>query len=288
MNGCADAGRQGIARILRVHDAAPLYPLLRTPPTGRILISLVITITLRIRVDDATDGAMLRRHLGLHPAPPATIACDHDRALDGNAEPVELLVILAIAIIDVDEGRRHVAVRGVGVIGRQLLRNLIGRGIARDGRLFEPRAIRGRLQELDQPGLRSREKHLKGFDLRVETPFLEPCEDPFRVVLVVSGPDVMGSRGQAPHRLANVVRRDGGPKLGFPRLFESRRLRAIAEQRAGRRGGLGRCLSRQHRGGEQGCGYKRQRAAGRRAVARCAANRSDHGRLRQRGRHCHG
>ena len=120
--GGADAGRQRVAGINRhVHDAAALHAVLGTAgPCGKDF-ALEVAVVVRVGIDEAADGAVLGRHLGLDAAPRTAVARDHDGALDGDAQAVELLVVVGHAVVDVDQRRGDVAIDRVGVVGGQLL-----------------------------------------------------------------------------------------------------------------------------------------------------------------------
>ena len=67
----------------------------RHPPAG-IVIPVVEAILPRIGINNAPDGAMLGRHLGLDPAPGVSVARNDDCPLHRNSQPVELLVVFAM------------------------------------------------------------------------------------------------------------------------------------------------------------------------------------------------
>src|SRR2546426_12439861 len=94
------------------------------------------------------------------------------RALDGNPEALELLVIPGHAVVHVDERPGDVAVRGIGVVGGELLVLLAGRGVAGHGRLLELGDEAGGRHELDRPLARGGEQHVERLDLRLPAPLL--------------------------------------------------------------------------------------------------------------------
>ena len=109
-------------------------PVGRAPAAARIDVALRVAVVGGIRIDDAADRAVLVRELGLEPAPAAAVARDDDLALHVDAAPLELLVVIRHAVIDVDELAGDVAVGAVDVVGRQLPVRARG-GIAGDRRL---------------------------------------------------------------------------------------------------------------------------------------------------------
>ena len=79
---------------------------------------------MRVRIDDATDGAMFVGELGLKAAPSAAVPRDHDPVFDADAAPVEFLVIVRHPLIHINQLRGHIAVRAIRVIGRQRILRL--------------------------------------------------------------------------------------------------------------------------------------------------------------------
>ena len=69
-----------------VHDAAALHTRLGTERAAWIDVAGEIPVIARIRVDQASHGAVLECHLWLDAAPAAAIACQDDAALDAAAE----------------------------------------------------------------------------------------------------------------------------------------------------------------------------------------------------------
>ena len=92
--GRADSRRERIARIDRhIHDAAALHAVrIAAWPRGEH-VALNVAVVARVGIDEAADGAVLGRDLGLDAAPGAAVARDHDRSLHRNAQPVERFVI---------------------------------------------------------------------------------------------------------------------------------------------------------------------------------------------------
>src|SRR6185436_4617326 len=79
----------GIAR--HVHHAAALNHAPAAERTLRVDIALRVAVLVRIRIDDAGDGAVLGRHLRLDPAPAAAVAREHDLALDVDTQLLQRL-----------------------------------------------------------------------------------------------------------------------------------------------------------------------------------------------------
>ena len=137
------------------------------------------------------DGPVLGRDLGLDASPGRAVARDGDLAADVDTQPLEELVVGRDAVVDVDEGRRHVAVDGVGVVGRKLQGGLRGGRVAGDRRLDERRAEASRLDQLEHALLRRREENVECFDLRVQAPFAELLLHPAGVCGVAGRADVV-------------------------------------------------------------------------------------------------
>ncbi len=78
---------------------------------------------------------MLLRELGLEAAPAAAVAGEHDLALDADPAPLERVIIVGHAVIDVDNRRGDVAVALVGDIRRKRI------GRARRGRILGDRRL---------------------------------------------------------------------------------------------------------------------------------------------------
>ena len=108
--GGAHAGRQWVAGIVGVVDAAALHAILGTACAFGVGVGYTVAVVGGIGVDDAADGAMLCGDLGLDAAPGSAVACDDHRAFDGDAEAVELFIIFAGAVVDVDERAGDIAV----------------------------------------------------------------------------------------------------------------------------------------------------------------------------------
>src|SRR5439155_1140355 len=131
-----------------------------------------------IGVDEASHRSVLGGDLGLEAGPRPAVARDHDHALDGNPEALELLVIRGNAVVHVDERPGDVAVRGIGVVGGELLALLAGGGVPGHRWLLELRDEAGGRHELDRPLARGWEQHIERLDLRLPPPLLELREQP--------------------------------------------------------------------------------------------------------------
>ena len=134
---------------------------------------------------------------------------------------LELLVVGGNAEVDEHERSRDVAVSGVGVVRRELLGLLTGSRIAGDRNLLERRLEHRRLDELDDPLLRSRKENVEALDLRVPSVRAELVANPLGVGLVVRRPDVMRSRRKMLHRIAHAGRIRERRKLRFPVALDS-------------------------------------------------------------------
>ena len=183
-------------------------------------------------------ASMLGGNFGLDAAPALAVARDHDGAFDGNPQTVELLVIFAVAVVHIHQRGGHVSVNGIGVIGRQLLGDLIGGRIARDSGFLQLGAELGRLDHFDDALFGRREKHLEGFNVGVKSPFFELGEDPVRIVFVVGRTHVVRTRSQTLHVLTQIVGDDTGLKFLLPVALGLGGLRRVAGQTGsvGRRG----------------------------------------------------
>ena len=230
----ADAGSERIARTRRskVHHASALHAIgIAHRPLRKHVVARV-TIILRLRIDQATDGSVLRRNFGFHSAPGVIILGDHDRALHRDAEPVEFLVVLRQAIVHKDQRSAHIAVDGIRIVSGKLLGLLIRGGIDCQCRLLQlRRELRG-LDHFQHANLGSRKQHVESLNVRVESPFLEAGENPLGVVFVVRRTDVMGPRTEPPHVFPQIVRIRDRSKLRLPVSFSLAGARRIAHQRS--------------------------------------------------------
>ncbi len=219
------AGRQRIARVGgHVGHAAALHPVPRPERPGRKHLAGVVAVVLRIGIYETPDRTMLRGDLRLDPAPGASVAGDHDRAAHRDPPPVEFIVVRRHPTVHVDQRRGDVAIHRIGVVGRQLLLPLTGGGIRRERRLLQPGDELHRGDQLDHPLLRGRKEHIEPFDPRIQPPRLEPGQDPFGILPVVRGTDVVRPRREAPHRLAEGVGIGDRAETGLPLPLGPRRI----------------------------------------------------------------
>jgi len=159
----------------------------------------------RVRVDQATDGAMLGGDFRFDAAPRIAVSREDDRALDRNAAAIEIVIVLRPAVVDVDDWPGHIAIDRVGVERRQLL-VLLRRGrILRNRRLLEFQREGGWRHHFHEALFRRREEHVVRFQPCIPPPFLELREDPLRVVLVVGRAEVMRSRAHPLDVVADVL-----------------------------------------------------------------------------------
>ncbi len=93
---------------------------------------------------------------------------------------------------------------------------LRGSGIAGHSRLLKlGREMAGRHQ-FQEALLGRREKHIIGFELRIQPKLLEFRDGPIGVVLVVGRSDMVRARAEPLHVGAQVGRIRNGAELGFP------------------------------------------------------------------------
>jgi hypothetical protein len=71
----------------------------------------------RIRIDDAGDGAVFGRHLRLDPAPAAAVAREHDLPFYVDAELLERLVVGGHPKVYVDDFAADITGRRIGIVG---------------------------------------------------------------------------------------------------------------------------------------------------------------------------
>ena len=141
------AWRRRIAGIGRhVHHAAPLDAVLAPHRAVREDTFDEVAVIARVRVQQAANGPPLGRHFRLDAPPRRSVACDHDRALDRDAAPVELFVVGGQTVIHVDERPRDIAIDRVRIERGKLLCLLRRCGIDIDWRLFERQPEPGRLR----------------------------------------------------------------------------------------------------------------------------------------------
>ena len=212
----APAGRERIAGVDRhVHHAAALHAVLRAVRSDREHVALVEAVVLRIRIDQAADGAVLPRHLGLDAAPAAAVAGQHDLPLHADAGLLELLVVGRHAEVHVDDLAGDLAVGGIGVVGRRLV--LVERiGILRDRRLLDQHGPAGRLHHLEPALARPRHVGLGHLDGGVEAERLELLQRVLGDHLRTRAP---GDVGLGRHRL-HVLAQPGGVGHGAEPFLE--------------------------------------------------------------------
>ena len=172
--GGAYARRERVSGVKRhIHHAAALHAVPGSPSALGERFTFEVAVLVGVGIDQAADRPVLGRHLGLDAAPARPVPRDGDGAFDGDAQALELLVIGRNAVIDVDQRRRDVAVSGINVVGGQLLVVLARRGVHGHGRLLElgdePRGF----HKLHDAVFGRGEEHVKGLDVRVQSPLLE-------------------------------------------------------------------------------------------------------------------
>ena len=164
----AHAWRERIAGVRRhVCDTAALHALRRTHRSLGEHGPAPVAIVGRIGVDEAADRAVLRRDLGLDAAPRAAVLRDHDRALHGDAAPLELLVVGGYTVVDEHQRTGDVAVNGIGVVRGELFGVLRGRWIACDGRFLQHCLVRRGSDHLQHALDWRGEQHVERLDVRI-------------------------------------------------------------------------------------------------------------------------
>src|SRR5439155_1378470 len=116
---------------------------------------------------------------------------------------------------------------------------LARRRVARQRRLLQLRHELGRRDQLHHALFGRGKQNVERLDLRVEPEALELREDPFGVGLVVRRADVVRSRREVTHVLAQRVGARDRAELGFPLPLDLRRIGRVAAQVAGGGGGRG-------------------------------------------------
>jgi hypothetical protein len=116
--GGSDAWGERIAREVGVIDASALHSILGAARAFGEGIGDAVAIVGRVGVDNATDSAVFRGDFGLDAAPGSAVTGDDYGAFDADAEAIQFFVIFTGAVVDVDQRAGHVAIGGVGVIGR--------------------------------------------------------------------------------------------------------------------------------------------------------------------------
>ena len=98
--------------------------------------------------------------------------------------------------------------------------------------LFELRGELGGLDHFEHADLRRGEENVEGFDVGVESPFLEAGENPLGVVFVVGRADVVRARAQAAHVLFQIGGIGDRAKLRSPIRARSGWSGRIADERS--------------------------------------------------------
>ena len=209
-------GRQRIAREQRhVHHGTALRAVFIAPCPFGISVALEKAVIAGIRINKATDCAMLRSHLGLDAAPSAAITGDHDPAFNINPPLRQQFIIFRHPVVHVNEPGGHVAIDGISVVGGQLLRGESRSRVLRQNRFRQSGGERRRTGHLQQAGLGGGKQHLKLLDLGVVTPGFEQARNVFRHFHPVRRPDVMRMRGEFLHPFAQILLFEAGIKLAF-------------------------------------------------------------------------
>src|SRR5262245_37765365 len=115
----ANTGSQRVTGVKRqVGNRPSLRTCFVSPCALRVYVACKIAVVARIRIDDATNSAMLCSDLGLDPAKRISVAHDDDLTAHIDATACELLVVLLITIVGVYEFTGHIAIYGISVIDR--------------------------------------------------------------------------------------------------------------------------------------------------------------------------
>ena len=251
--GGADAGRRRVAGVERhVHDASPLHPVGRAVGTLGIDVALTVAVVGRIGVDQTPDGPVLGSHLGLDAAPGAPVLRDHDRALDGDPEALEALVVRRHPVVHEDDRPGYVPVDRVRVVGGELLVLEGRRAVAGHHRLPQRGHEFGGRHQLEHPLLRGREEGLELLDLGLESPGGEEPDQPFGIVAPVGRTEGLRPGGEPLHVGPHAVGDGNRLELRFPFALDPARSRREAADRI-----VGRLDGRQQQQAEgdgQGCG----------------------------------
>src|ERR1700733_227798 len=150
-------GCQRIAGMYRhVHNGTALDSLPWSVRPLRVNVALKIAVVPWVRVDQAPDRSMLVSDLRLDSAPASAVASNYDFAFNVDTEFRQLLIVRRHAIVYIDQIRGDVAVRGIRVIGRQLVR-VPGVGIFSDRGLLQLSDEMFRLDQLNKGFLGGRE-----------------------------------------------------------------------------------------------------------------------------------
>ena len=202
-----------------VHHAAALHAVLVAHRARRVHVPVEVPVIFRVGVDEAPDRAVLGGDLRLDAAPRPAVARDDDGAFHRDAQPVEHLVVLRAAVIDIHQAPGDVAVGRVRVIGRQLFGVLPRGRVGGDGRLDQRGDEPGGGGHLEPPRFRRRHEDVELLDLDLPSPLLQQAGDPLRVVLVVGRAQVVRPRRQTPHVLADLGGLGDRTELRVPALW---------------------------------------------------------------------
>ena len=176
-----------------------------------------------IGIDDAADRAVILRELRLQPAPAGAIAGDDDLAFDADTQPLERLVVVLHAVIDIDQTARDIAIALIVDIGGKRGLGRGRAGVAGDRRLLQRGLERFGANKLQALVDRRWIEHPESLDMRVPAPVLEPRKDPLGVGLVVRRADMVGLGGQQLHPVAEVVRLNESVEVALERGLIGRR-----------------------------------------------------------------
>ncbi len=159
-----------------VHDRAALDVALRAPRPLRIDLTLPVPVVLGVRVDeDPRRPALLRRErLEAAVAVGDGVADECDPPSDVDPHLQQPVVVLGVPAARVDDLRRRLARRRVGVVGDPDVR-VLAVGIDRVGVFPEARAPADRGDHLHRDLLGIGEQHFVLDDLHVLQPVLDPA-----------------------------------------------------------------------------------------------------------------
>ena len=159
---------------------------------------------------------MFRCDLRLDAAPRPAIARNDDAAFHGNSHPVELLVIVRNAVVDIDQRRGDVAVDGISVVCWKLFVNLVRCRILGESRFLQLGDKFCRSDKFYGAFFWGREENIKCLNVCIEPPLGKLGEDPFRVFFVVRRSEMVRMGGELFHVLTQVLRFRNRAKLFFP------------------------------------------------------------------------
>src|SRR5215213_246156 len=99
----------------QILDRATLAGCTRPPWTFRINVALNVSVIRRIRIDDATDRAMIFRDLCFHSTKRIAVTHKHDLAFNVYSDLLQIVVVVWQAVVCVHNRRSYVAARAVAV-----------------------------------------------------------------------------------------------------------------------------------------------------------------------------